>query len=72
MNKKTSKAFVFSIFLDVKVLLILTSEYQHFISYVYSQIVDQVKNLILSQKNYFLFKFLQKQLFANIFQNRCF
>ena len=34
MNKKTSKAIVFLIFLDAKVLLILTSEYQHFISYV--------------------------------------
>ena len=52
INKKTSKAIVFSICLDAKVL---TSEYQLFISYTYSEIVDQVKNLILSQKTFSLF-----------------
>ena len=52
INKKTSKAIVFSICLDAKVL---ASEYQLFISYTYSEIVDQVKNLILSQKTFSLF-----------------
>ena len=65
INKKTSKAIVFSICLDAKVL---ASEYQLFISYTYSEIVDQVKNWFCHKK---LFLFFQKQAFADVFQNRC-